>query len=114
MAFQILGDILFRTNKKAIDQAVLEEYDSRLGEWSYDIIWKGLSGREKEILSLASEGKTTNERILQSLSISKQSLTNSKKNLIDEGILESSARGAFEFALPRFDSFIRLRKILEE
>ena len=61
-----------------------------------------------------SEGKTTNEQILQSLGISKQSLTNSKKSLADEGILESSNRGVFEFALPRFDSFIRLRKILEE
>ena len=114
MAFQVLGDILFRSSKKAIDQAVLEEYDSRLGEWSYDIIWKDLSEREKEILSLVSEGKTTNEQILQSLTVSKQSLTNSKKNLADEGILEGSNRGVFEFALPRFDSFIRLRKILEE
>ncbi len=114
MAFQVLGDILFRSNKKAIDQAVLEEYDNRLSEWSYDIIWKDLSKREKQILSLVSEGKTTNEQILQSLGISKQSLANSKKELGDEGIIESSTRGSFEFALPRFCSFIKLRKILEE
>ena len=114
MAFQTLGDILFRSGKKALDQAVLEEYDGRLGEWSYDIIWKDLSKREKEILSLVAEGKTTSESILQSLSVSKQSLTNSKKNLIDEGVLKGSTRGVFEFALPRFDSFIRLRRMLEE
>ena len=77
-------------------------------------IWKDLSERDKEILSLVGEGKTTNEQILQSLAISKQNLTNSKRSLIEEGILEGSARGEFEFSLPRFDSFIRLRKILEE
>ena len=114
MAFQVLGDILFRSNKKALDQAVLEEYDSRLSEWSYDFIWKDLSERDKEILSLVSEGKTTNEQILQSLPVSKQNLTNSKRSLVEEGILEGPSRGEFEFSLPRFDSFIRLRKILEE
>lgn len=114
MAFQTLGDILFRSGKKALDQVVLEEYDSRLGEWSYDIIWKDLSKREKEILSLVAEGKKDNESISSALGISKANLGNYKKGLEEEGILDSSTRGTFEFALPRFDSFIRLRRILEE
>lgn len=52
MAYQLLGDIIFRTGEKTASQRVLREFDVKLGEWSYEIIWSELSEQEKKILSL--------------------------------------------------------------
>ncbi len=114
LAYQILGDILFRAGEIEINSKILKEYDIKLGDWSYEIIWSELTGNEKKILSLVANGHGSNAEILEKSNMSKGNLAIYKKKLADEGLLNVSIRGKSEFSLPRFDSFIKGKEQLEE
>ena len=114
LAYQILGDILFRNNLKEISTKVLKEYDSKLSNWSYEIIWSELTNSEKNLLLAIAEGLYANQEIMDKLNISKGNLAILKKKLIDEGLIVSTNRGKVDFSLPRFDSFIRMQQMIEE
>lgn len=114
LAYQILGDILFRTKKTKIDSSVLEEYDLKLSDWSYQIIWSELSKVEKRILTLVSDGFVSNQSLMEKTGMSKGNLAIYKKKLVDEGLLSSSVRGQTSFLLPRFENFIQFLKMMEE
>ncbi len=113
-AFQVLGDILFRQNKKSLDASVLKEYDTKLSDWSYEIIYSELTETERKIVSCIANGADSNQKLMKELNSSKGGLAIYKKKLIDEGLLISLARGKIEFALPRFAEFIHVHKALYE
>lgn len=106
LAYQILGDILFDKKEKKITPEVLKEYDRNLAEWSYDIIWSELTLKEKEILTLVAEGFSSNQEIIDKLSMSKGYLAIYKKQLNQEEVLNVSVRGKLQFSLPRFDKYV--------
>ena len=112
LAYQVLGDILFRSKKTKIDEGVLEEYDLKLSDWSYQIIWSQLSETEKKILFFVAEGYKTNQEILEKTGMLKGNLALYKKKLSDQGLLDSSLRGESNFLLPRFENFIQYVKEL--
>ncbi len=112
MAYQLLGDILFRFNKKELDHDVIKEYDQKLSEWSYEIIWPELTEKEKQILSCVAKGDSSNKDILGTLNMTKGNLAIYKKHLSDEGLIDVSIRGKSRFVLPRFDKFILTREML--
>ena len=115
MAYQVLGDILFRTGERSATKAVLKEFDDKLSEWSYEIIWSELSMHERKILSLVAAGHSDNQSLIKELQISKGNLAIYKKKLADEGLLNVSVRGRTSLALPRFDCFVRdRRKFMDE
>lgn len=114
LAYQILWDILFRTKKTKIDSSVLEEYDLKLSDWSYQIIWSELSKIEKRILTLVSDGFVSNQSLMEKTGMSKGNLAIYKKKLVDEGLLSSSVRGQTSFLLPRFENFIQFLKEMGE
>lgn len=115
MAYQLLGDIIFRTGEKTASQRVLREFDVKLGEWSYEIIWSELSEQEKRILSLIAKGLSSNQRLMDELKISKGYLAIYKKKLSDEGLINVTARGNSSLCLPRFDCFIQNKeKLVDE
>lgn len=115
MAYQLLGDIIFRAKEKTISQKVLKEFDVKLSEWSYEIIWSELSNQERNILVLIADGHSTNQKIMEELNISKGNLAIYKKRLSDEGLLNVGTRGNASLSLPRFDYFIKTRRqLLEE
>lgn len=115
LAYQILGDILFRNNKKEVDSSILKEYDIKLNDWSYEMIWSELTESEKKILTAIANNKFNNQEIMGELNISKGNLAIYKKRLIDEGLINNLSRKALEFSLPRFDQFIITRnKYIEE
>ncbi len=111
-AYQVLGDILFRNNKHSIDDAVLKEFDTKLNDWSYKIIYSELSDKEKKIMSSIARGADSNQELMKQLNMSKGNLAIYKKKLIDEGLLIASSRGKIEFTLPRFDVFVQMREAL--
>lgn len=114
MAYQLLGDILFRKNGVSLTKEVKKEFDLKIGDSSYEIIWKELTDSARNILSCIAKGATTNEEIMSKLSISKGNLAIYKKRLNDEGIISTQVRGKSEFLLPRFEEFILFKeKILE-
>ncbi len=106
MAYQLLGDILFRNNVTTLSEKIIREFDLKIGEWSYDIIWDELTISEQNILTEIAKNKSSNQEIMDSLGISKGNLAIYKKKLADEGIINTSLRGKSEFVLPRFDNYI--------
>ncbi len=113
LAYQVLGDILYRNNEKSLSKRVLKEFDIKMSDWSYEIIWNELTNSEKEILSLIAEGFITNEEITSAMNISNGNLAIYKSKLAKEGLIDVSKRGKTEFLLPRFKEFIELRKKFE-
>lgn len=105
-AYQLLGNILFSQSKTKIDDEVLSSFDEALQSGVYNIIWRELSEREREILTLLSENKVHNSEIQETLSISKGNLAIYKKRLSEKGLIDTTLRGVSSIALPRFDVFI--------
>ena len=112
MAYQLLGDILFRNNLTTLTNKVIKEFDLKIGDWSYEIIYNELTNTEHKILSLIANGITSNQEIMNKLNMSKGSLAIYKKRLSQEGILNTNTRGKSDFLLPRFDYFIRLKDLI--
>lgn len=112
--YQALGDILYRSHKAKIDKEVLREFDNKLAEWSYEMIWSELSDREKQILTLIAKKKGSNQSLMKELNISKGNLAIYKKQLANEGLIDVKQRGVSSFMLPRFDNFILFQKKLLE
>lgn len=114
LAYQILGDILFRNKEYKLSEKVLNEFDEKLNNWSYGLIYEEMSEKEKEIIKAIAEGYTTNQELMDKLKMSKGNLAIYKKKLTDEGLISAKTRGQVEFSLPRFDKFVQLRKELYE
>jgi energy-coupling factor transporter ATP-binding protein EcfA2 len=112
MAYQLLGDILFRNNATSLNVKLTKEFDLKISDWSYEIIWSELTENERKILTLISDGITSNQNIIEKLNISKGNLAIYKKKLSDEGLLNTSSRGKSDFSLPRFDKFIKYKNSL--
>lgn len=112
-AYQLLGSLLYTTNKRSIDAELLDKYDELLMERAYDLIYSELSDREKQIL-IASLTNPSNEYIINSIAISKSQLANYKKVLYLKGIIYKDYRNKISFSLPRFKEFINFKIMLEE
>ncbi len=111
-AYQLLGNILFESNKTIIDEDVLNKYDETLYARAYSIIYKELTPKEKEILYAALEGNK-NADIIKILDLTKSQLSAYKRKLVLKGILKEN-REAVEFQLPRFKEFIEFNKMYGE
>ena len=115
MAYQLLGDILFRNNVFSLTPKTIKEFDLKICDWSYEIIWNELTEAERKILTAIANGITNNIDLIEKLNISKGNLAIYKKKLSQEGLLNTSTRGKSEFLLPRFENFIKLKnKFLED
>ncbi len=114
LAFQVLGDILYQSKKREADKELLADYDSKLAEWSYDIIWSECTEQDKKIMSLIAHDKDDNQTVMETLSISKGNLAIYKQKLAKEGLIDVSKRGQMSFILPRFKEFILFQEKLAE
>ena len=113
LAYQILGDILYKSIEKNLNSKVLKEFDLKLSEWSYEIIWSELTIKEQQILSIIADGFSSNKDLMEKLSdTSKGNLAIYKKKLAQEGLINVLVRGKCTFTLPRFAEFIHMRKLL--
>lgn len=113
LAYQILDDILYKSIEKNLNSKVLKEFDLKLSEWSYEIIWSELTIKEKQILSIIADGFSSNKDLMEKLNdTSKGNLAIYKKKLAQEGLINVSVRGKCTFTLPRFAEFIHMRKQL--
>ena len=104
--YQLLGSILYKSEKTKIDKDILQKYDLSLDDNSYSLIWNALSENEIKILYAIAN---TDGKIQSIIAFSK--LTNSaiqvyKKKLINKGIVDDSSRGKLSFILPRFKEFV--------
>lgn len=96
-----------------MNSKALKEFDLKLSEWSYEIIWSELTIKEQQILSLIADGFSSNKDLMEKLSdTSKGNLAIYKKKLAQEGLINVSVRSKCTFTLPRFAEFIHMRKLL--
>lgn len=105
-AYQLLGNLLFESNDKVLNEDLISKYDELLYERSYNIIYNELARKEKEILK-ASVIDSSNAYVMNKSSISKEQLSAYKKNLVLKGILVKN-KDLIEFALPRFKEFLKI------
>ena len=108
--YQLVGSLLFNNGTNA---NILDEYDTKLIKNSYLLTWEKLTGKEKEFLIALSESNSQKE-IQEKLKMSNGNLQTYKKRLIDKGLIISKGRGKIDFALPRFNKFVKLEKELNE
>lgn len=112
-AYQLLGYILFKNDKRHVDKSVLQELDLLLDERAYSKIWSELTNREKEIVSSIANNKTSNKELLEALNMKSNSLSSYKISLSKKGIIDVRKRGVASFMLPRFKEFIKFNEKFE-
>lgn len=108
--YQLLGSLLYK-NQAPLKN--LDEYDLKLNQNAYSLIWEKLTEKEKKILAAMCKTSKVSE-ICAELSLSNGNLQTYKKRLMDRGIVASKERGTMVFALPRFKEFIDFQLLLEE
>lgn len=111
-AYQVLGYLLYKEEKKDIDDEVLSHFDAYLAEYVYDKLWSELSYKEQYILKNINTNETINIKTL----LKKIEETNSyfsvyKDRLIKKGIITSPSYGMIRFSLPRFKEFLIFKDI---
>lgn len=113
LAFQILGKLLFEHQVAAINGQIIEEFDTQIINYAYQIIFSELTPTQKEIVTRLSEMETMPiDEVLRHLSLSASQFSPHRRDLIDRGILVSRRRGEIEFALPRFKEFVYFYYVL--
>ena len=105
-AYQLIGYILFKDNKKKVDNDVIKQFDLLLDENSYSKIYAELSTKEKEIVLLIANDIAENQEIMKKLDIKSNYLATYKNILSKKGIIDVSDRKRISFILPRFKEFI--------
>lgn len=100
-AFQVLGYLCFRTKKNYKD--VIDQFDEKMSNNVYDIIWEDLSPKERYVLQAIFQAKElTTQEILLSSGIDKNTYNEYRRILISKDILIDRGYGRIDFTLPRF------------
>lgn len=100
-AFQLLGYLCFRTKQKY--KNVIDQFDEKMTNNVYDIIWEDLSQKEKEVLQMMFQAKEMTTRdILNVSGLDKNSYNEYRSILISKDILVDRGYGKIDFTLPRF------------
>lgn len=91
---------------------ILQRFDELLYENAYNIIYKELSPKERELVRYAVINNQ-NSYIIETMNISKAQLSNYKKTLVQKGLLIPD-RNKIVFKLPHFKEYLEFIKELEE
>lgn len=112
--YQLLGSILYKSNKTKVDDEVLNNYDVLLEDNCYSMIWDALSNSEKIILYAIVDTQGKISEVIKNSGFNNSYIQVYKKKLTKKGIIEDSTRGRMVFCLPRFKEFVEFQKKLEE
>lgn len=98
-AFQVLGYLCFRENKHYTE--LLDQFDEKMTNNVYDIIWEDLTLKEKEIVAIMvnSDSMTTKDIANQ---VGKNTYNQYRNILISKDIIVDKGYGKIDFTLPRF------------
>ena len=109
--YQLLGYLLFESNKKKLDNKILKQFDIEIYEKSYMKIYSELTKKEKEIVTLIANGINNNQDLLSKMQIKNNYLSTYKQTLYKKGIIDISERGKISFILPRFKEFVIFQQL---
>ena len=106
-AYQVLGYLLMKYNKKEIDEDIESMFDYFLEEGVYSRLYDELPKKEKEVvLYLSRNGESTNESLIASGVLNKDNISYYKTSLAKRGVCDTSIRGRIDLALPRFAEYV--------
>ena len=110
-AYQVLGYFFVERGKEDVDEGLIREFSSYLYQNGYDVIWKGLTLAERNLLiAMAEDGSGEATAIMQKAKLSESNYQNLRRRLLNKGILVASSYGKLDFALPAFAGYIELVK----
>lgn len=100
-AFQLLGYLCYKYNTHYED--ILQQFDDRLSDNVYDLIWRDLTKKEKDVLGAIIDSDSLIAREIMAVGGFTNNTYNQYRNiLITKGIIEDNGYGKLCFALPRF------------
>ncbi len=114
-AYQLLGDLLYRSGSKDINEEILNEFDSLLEDNVYSKMWEKMPDNQKLFAyALASSKNGTVKEIIEYTKFNNAYIQVYKKRMSLSGIINVTERGKIEFLLPRFKEFVEFQKSLQE
>lgn len=106
-AFQLLGYILFKENKKDVDEESLTLFDQYLEEYVYDKINFDLMMNEQKILKgIKSNDVIDIKSVKSKISMNDSNFNVYKTKLVKLGILSQPSCGMIIFTLSKFNEFL--------
>lgn len=109
-AYQVLGYLCFQQGKKW--EEVIDDYEKYLFEYSYEKIWSELSPKDRDVIFAIADTTTSDvESIRTTGSFSSNYFTVYRNRLIKRGVIYSPDFGKLEFTLPRWQNFVRKKRI---
>lgn len=113
-AFQLLGFLLWRTEKKNIDNDTVNEiipkYKNELYRNVYLKMYQELSGMDRKFVNAMANSDQQSVKIADIITTMKKPknyVSNYRRRLLDDQIIESRQRGEVNFTLPYFSDFIK-------
>ncbi len=108
-AFQQMGYIAYEHRGFKNVNELLPYFDSALQDTVYNKVWSEISATEKRIVRCMVENRCNDEKSIKKIAkIDANAMSVYRARLITKGVLsDSSDRGVLEFALPRFEEFVR-------
>lgn len=111
-AYQLLGSLIYKSNKYEINKDILNQFDLILEDRVYSQIWKELTSKEKIILEvLVNNPGITNSLLAKKANIKRNELEVYKKSLLYSGLISNEERGKMKLILPRFKEFVEFKSI---
>ncbi len=107
--FQMLGYLVFESKNQKMNDEIIQEYKTMLGEFSYEKIWEELSAGERKIVAAiaSAENEISVKDVREMIEMDSNNFSTYKSSLEKGGILQKdSAYGMVDFALPYFRDFI--------
>lgn len=118
-AFQLLGYLLWETGEAHMGQAaldgVLDDYREQLYRNAYAKIYEGLSPMDQRfLLAMAHDGRPTvaMSAVAEQTGKAANYLSNYRRRLIDDQVIESAGYGLVRFTLPFFADYVLDRESL--
>lgn len=107
-AYQVLGSLYFGKKNDETLEDIIPEYERILFRDSYDLIWKSLTGAEKEIVRCIFKTKNGKAEEIKSLMSNPSTYSVYRDRLINKHLVDGNTRGQLKVKLPGFGKFIEL------
>ena len=104
-AYQVLGSLYFNKNDNDKIDDLIDDYDEVIFTESYEKIWEEMSEGERTLVKIILEYKTR-EEILAHMN-KPNNYSELRSSLIKGGIICETGRGKVDFALPRFEIYVK-------
>lgn len=112
-AYQVLGYLLYKSNKNKIDNHIEYEYEQYLWKNGYNKFWKDLTNIERKFLIAIANTNGSKEEIINN-GFSSNNYSQYRRRLLEKGLIYSPMYGYLDFVLPRFKEYVLVTKEFED